>query len=387
VQGAKRKVFVDFVLQLNFLLCTLNFALKITKNIMSDYLSLENVTKRFQSPEGKDVTAVDSANLDIAKGEFVTLLGPSGCGKTTTLRMIAGFEFPTEGRIVLEGKDIAMLPPNKREMAMVFQSYALFPHLSVYENIAYGLRLRKMSGATLDKTVQDAMDVVNLKGMGKRRPAQLSGGQQQRVALARALAIKPKVLLFDEPLSNLDAKLRVSLRVEIRQLQKRLGITSIYVTHDQSEAMSLSDRIVVMSAGKIMQVAEPREIYLHPNNPFVADFIGQANFLDGVANSVNGEMAEVNVQGQVVNVPCQVALKPGPCKLVVRPETIKLGTEGTFAGRVKTVSYMGSTVEYALESMGKIINVVDHDATWQRVFNEEDDVRWTFRADRSYAMS
>jgi len=311
VQGAKRKVFVDFVLQLNFLLCTLNFALKITKNIMSDYLLLENVTKRFQSPEGKDVTAVDSANLDIAKGEFVTLLGPSGCGKTTTLRMIAGFEFPTEGRIVLEGKDIAMLPPNKREMAMVFQSYALFPHLSVYENIAYGLRLRKMSGATLDKTVQDAMDVVNLKGMGKRRPAQLSGGQQQRVALARALAIKPKVLLFDEPLSNLDAKLRVSLRVEIRQLQKRLGITSIYVTHDQSEAMSLSDRIVVMSAGKIMQVAEPREIYLHPNNPFVADFIGQANFLDGVANSVNGEMAEVNVQGQVVNVPCQVALSRG----------------------------------------------------------------------------
>lgn len=353
---------------------------------MGIYLSLQNVTKRFQSPEGKDVTAVDAATLDIAKGEFVTLLGPSGCGKTTTLRMIAGFEFPTEGRIVLEGKDIAMLPPNKREMAMVFQSYALFPHLSVYENIAYGLRLRKIDGPTLDKTVQDAMEVVNLKGMGKRRPAQLSGGQQQRVALARALAIKPKVLLFDEPLSNLDAKLRVSLRVEIRQLQKRLGITSIYVTHDQSEAMSLSDRIVVMSAGKIMQVAEPREIYLHPNNPFVADFIGQANFLDGVANRAADGMAEVAVQGQVVSVPCQPGLKPGPCKLVVRPETIKLGVDGTFAGRVKTVSYMGSTVEYALESMGQIINVVDHDATWQRVFNEDDEVRWTFRADRSYAM-
>lgn len=355
--------------------------------MMNNYLSLENVTKRFQSPEGKDVTAVDNANLNIVKGEFVTLLGPSGCGKTTTLRMIAGFEFPTEGRIVLDGKDIAMLPPNKREMAMVFQSYALFPHLSVYENIAYGLRLRKMDKAVLEAAVHDAMDVVNLKGMERRRPAQLSGGQQQRVALARALAIKPKVLLFDEPLSNLDAKLRVSLRVEIRQLQKRLGITSIYVTHDQSEAMSLSDRIVVMSQGRIMQVAEPRQIYLYPDNPFVADFIGQANFLDGVANRVNGGEAEVTVGGQTVRAPCQPDLKPGPCKLVVRPETIKLGTEGAFPAQVKTTSYMGSTVEYALDSMGKTINVVDHDATWQRVFNEGDEVRWTFRADRSFAMS
>jgi iron(III) transport system ATP-binding protein len=349
-------------------------------------LSLDNVTKEFKTPEGRLVTAVDAATLNIAPGEFLTLLGPSGCGKTTTLRMIAGFEYPTRGRIVLDGRDIAMVQPDKREMAMVFQSYALFPHLTVFENVAYGLRIRNVKAETLREKVATTLAMVGLEGKDRRRPSELSGGQQQRVALARAMAIEPRVLLFDEPLSNLDAKLRVSLRVEIRQLQKRLGITSIYVTHDQSEAMSLSDRIVVMSHGKIMQVDEPREIYLHPNNPFVADFIGQANFLDGVANRAADGMAEVAVQGQVVNVPCQVALKPGPCKLVVRPETIKLGVDGTFAGRVKTVSYMGSTVEYALESMGKIINVVDHDATWQRVFNEDDEVRWTFRADRSYAM-
>ncbi|MEZ5086852.1 MAG: ABC transporter ATP-binding protein [Tessaracoccus sp.] len=240
-------------------------------------LKLINLTKQFGRAQ-EIVTAVDAINLTIAPGEFVTLLGPSGCGKTTTLRMIAGFEDPTGGHVVLDGSDMISTPPNKRPMAMVFQSYALFPHLSVWDNLAYGLKIRRLPKGEIARQVEEVMASMNLEMFAKRAPNQLSGGQQQRVALARAMVMRPKVLLFDEPLSNLDAKLRERMRLEIRKLQRQLGITSVYVTHDQSEAMSMSDRIIVMNGGKIEQAATPDVIYRHPASIFVADFIGRANF-------------------------------------------------------------------------------------------------------------
>lgn len=241
-------------------------------------LSLADLTKTFGDAPAQ-VTAVDHICLDIEPGEFITLLGPSGCGKTTTLRMIAGFEDATSGQVLLDGANMVSVPANRRPMSMVFQSYALFPHLSVRDNVAYGLKLRKIAKSELDEAVDVALASMNLTAMADRAPSQLSGGQQQRVALARAMVVRPKVLLFDEPLSNLDAKLRVKMRIEIRRMQKRLGITSVYVTHDQSEAMAMSDRIVVMNSGRIEQVAPPSEIYLHPASVFVADFVGRANFL------------------------------------------------------------------------------------------------------------
>ena len=218
-------------------------------------------------------------SIDIERGQFVTLLGPSGCGKTTTLRLVAGFEFPTHGSIILDGKPIDELPPNRRDMAMVFQSYAIFPHLNVFENIAYGLKIKKLSQADIRRKVSGVLDLTELQGLENRAPDQLSGGQQQRVALARAIINRPSVLLFDEPLSNLDAKLREQMRLEIRRIQQTFRITSIYVTHDQTEAMTVSDRIVVMDAGAVRQVGTPFEVYSRPANRFVADFIGRANFL------------------------------------------------------------------------------------------------------------
>ncbi|MBE9473168.1 MAG: ABC transporter ATP-binding protein, partial [Chloroflexi bacterium] len=244
----------------------------------STTLVLDNLVKTF-GRRGQ-VRAVNRLSLEIHQGEFVTLLGPSGCGKTTTLRLIAGFEFPTSGRILLDGEVINDLPPNKRPMAMVFQNYALFPHMSVFDNISYGLKVKRQPPDLIRESVEIVMQLMNLVGLGDRMPHQLSGGQQQRVALARALVMQPRVLLFDEPLSNLDAKLRVQMRVEIRRLQQRLGITTVYVTHDQAEAMSLSDRVVVIRDGQIEQVGTPSEIYQQPASLFVADFIGRANFIE-----------------------------------------------------------------------------------------------------------
>ena len=238
------------------------------------YLNLADVSKIFAGRGNvEEVKAVDGVSLDIEKGEFVTLLGPSGCGKTTTLRMIAGFEFRTSGTIMLDAQEIDRLPPHKRQMSMVFQSYAIFPHLTVFENVAYGLRVQRRPKEEVSRRVERVLDLVKLAGYGDRAPNQLSGGQQQRVALARALVMEPKVLLMDEPLSNLDAKLREQMRTEIRGIQKLLGITSIYVTHDQVEAMTMSDRIVVMNEGRVEQVGAPTVIYRRPRNRFVADFI------------------------------------------------------------------------------------------------------------------
>src|SRR5574344_3043246 len=261
-------------------------------------VKLEHITKIYKDYKTKkDFAAVDDVNLDIQPGSFVTLLGPSGCGKTTTLRMIAGFESPDKGEIYLGGEAINELTPNKRDTAMVFQSYALLPHYNVFDNVAYGLRIRKMPKEEINKKVMEMLDLVELTGLEGRMTNQLSGGQQQRVALARALVVEPGVLLFDEPLSNLDAKLRVTMRTEIRKIQQTVGITAVYVTHDQAEAMSISDQIIIMNKGRIAQMGTPREVYYQPKNEFVADFIGEVNFLEGKVTSVSDTEIKAEVNG------------------------------------------------------------------------------------------
>jgi len=251
----------------------------------------EDLTKVFG-----EVVAVDHVNLEIKHGEFFTLLGPSGCGKTTFLRCIAGLELPEEGKIFFDDQDVTEVPPHLRNTGMVFQNYALWPHMSVFDNIAYGLKIRKVPKDEIERRVKEVLKLVKLEGLENRTPHQLSGGQQQRVALARALVINPKVLLFDEPLSNLDAKLRVEMRAELKKLQRDLGITAIYVTHDQEEAMSISDRIAVMNRGKIMQVGTPKEIYKNPRNEFVARFIGQGTFLEGEVIGSEKDLLKVRLK-------------------------------------------------------------------------------------------
>ena len=295
------------------------------------YLTLKNITKVFPARGTTgEVTAVNDVSLDIQKGELVTLLGPSGCGKTTTLRIIAGFEFPTSGSLTLDGLEINSLPPHKREMSMVFQSYAIFPHLNVFENIAYGLNVQRLSKTAIKDRVNKVLDLVHLEGYGDRAPTQLSGGQQQRVALARALVMEPKVLLLDEPLSNLDAKLREEMRTEIRRIQKELNITSVYVTHDQIEAMTLSDRIVVMNQGIIEQIGSPVEIYRFPNSKFVANFIGRANFIPGEVQDKRGNKLVVNALGKTLelsNVTRDLAAQD-KVTLIVRPEMVRIKKTG-----------------------------------------------------------
>ena len=328
------------------------------------YLALEKITKSFPPRGGAgEVIAVKEASLEIKQGELVTLLGPSGCGKTTTLRIIAGFEFPTTGLIVLDGKEINSLPPNKRDMSMVFQSYAIFPHLNIFENIAYGLNVQRLPKAEIERRVGAVMKLVELTGYEKRAPNQLSGGQQQRVALARALVMEPKVLLMDEPLSNLDAKLRESMRTEIRRIQRSLGITSVYVTHDQIEAMTLSDRVVVMNQGLIEQVGTPLEVYRYPNSRFVADFIGRANFIEAtVASSHPGELV-VQTLGQSVRLPgVQERYRAGDrLTLIARPEMIQIRPEGSLPGIVRQASYLGNMVDYVVDIGGKLVAVSETD--------------------------
>ncbi len=329
------------------------------------YLTLEKITKVFP-PRGTttEVTAVNDINLEIEKGELVTLLGPSGCGKTTTLRMIAGFEFPTTGKIVLDGKEINSLPPHKRDMSMVFQSYAIFPHLSVFGNIAYGLNVQKLSKPEIQKRVDKVLELVHLEGFGDRAPTQLSGGQQQRVALARALVMEPKVLLMDEPLSNLDAKLREEMRTEIRRIQKELNITSVYVTHDQIEAMTLSDRIVIMNQGIIEQIGSPVEVYRFPNSRFVANFIGRANFVEGVVQSQLEDTLIVESLDKVIHLK-NVNRNFSPMDkvtLIVRPEMIRIKKSGElYDSIIKRASYLGDVVEYDIDVRGQMMTGVESD--------------------------
>ncbi len=358
------------------------------------HLQLQEVSKTFIN-RGKEVTAVQDVNLDIAPGEFITFLGPSGCGKTTTLRMVAGFEDTTSGRVVLDGDDMVSLPPNKRPMSMVFQSYALFPHLSVRDNVAYGLKLRKLPAKEIDEQVKVALTSMNLTALADRAPNELSGGQQQRVALARAMVMRPKVLLFDEPLSNLDAKLRVRMRLEIRRLQQRMGITSIYVTHDQAEAMTMSDRIVVMNAGRIEQVAPPEELYRRPASVFVADFIGRANFLDATARQVVDGQCVVTLLGQEMRVACQETVAAGDAvTVVVRPESLRLNAaEGGVAGELsgncgKVVSavFYGDHVEYEVETAAGTLVCVESDPDVAAIHKEGDDVLVRVESSRAWAL-
>ncbi len=344
-------------------------------------LRLENLSKIFPEREGQgEVRAVNDVSLTISAGEFVTLLGPSGCGKTTTLRLIAGFELPTSGRILLDGKDISMQPPNKRDMSLVFQSYALFPHMTVFDNIAYGLRTAGMPRAQVQAKVNEALAQMDLEGLGERRPNELSGGQQQRVALARSLVMEPRVLLFDEPLSNLDAKLRVQMRSEIRRLQRRLNITSVYVTHDQIEAMAMSDRIVVMNAGRIEQIGTPQEVYRYPQSRFVADFIGRANFIETRVEAVDGEQVTATVLGRTVHVPMEPLPKVNdPLVAVLRPESLYI-TDDTagYPAVIEQTMYLGAETEYIVQAEGQALTVIESGLSALRLFDEGQTVGLSF---------
>jgi iron(III) transport system ATP-binding protein len=313
---------------------------------MTDSITIRGLNKVFAGPEGGTVAAVRDVSLEIGAGRLVTLLGPSGCGKTTLLRMIAGFEEPTSGDILFGDRRMNEVPPNRRDTAMVFQSYAIFPHLDVFENVAFGLRLRRLDGAEIDARVNRVLELTGLSGYARRSPNQLSGGQQQRVALARSIVMEPRVLLFDEPLSNLDAKLREQMRVEIRELQQRVGITAVYVTHDQVEAMSISDEIVIMNAGAVEQRGSPHAIYARPASRFVADFIGKANF---VAASI-ADAGSVDIAGHRLAVAGMPAMPVGTAvTLVVRPEAVRLSVDaGLFAGTVKRVMFLGNLAEYLI---------------------------------------
>jgi putative spermidine/putrescine transport system ATP-binding protein len=306
------------------------------------YLELTDIHKRFG-----ETVAVEDFNLTAEKGEFVSFLGPSGCGKTTTLRMIAGFEVPTAGTIRINGEDVTYRPPNRRNVGMVFQSYALFPNMTVADNIGFGLKVRKRSKDDIRKRVGELLEIVNLPEKGARYPYQLSGGQQQRVALARALAFEPQVLLLDEPLSALDAKIRVALRHEIRQIQRQLGITTVYVTHDQEEALSLSDRVVVMSEGRMEQVGTPFEVYNFPTTAFVASFVGTLNVLPAVV--VDAGRGELTIEGQPVRLTSGFEGVSGrEVRMALRPEMVSLGRRpeecNNLTGKVTDVSFLGSIV-------------------------------------------
>jgi iron(III) transport system ATP-binding protein len=319
-------------------------------------LELRGLIKVFPDPRdpAREVRAVDDVSLVVRAGELVTLLGPSGCGKTTALRMVAGFETPTAGGILIDGVEVTGRPPNLRDTAMVFQSYAIFPHLTVSENVGFGLSTRRVPPAEIARRVEALLDLVQLGGLGQRSPDRLSGGQQQRVALARAVITEPKVLLFDEPLSNLDAKLRAEMRGEIRGIQRRVGITSLYVTHDQAEAMALSDRIVVMRAGRIEQVGTPVEVYARPATRFVADFVGRVNFL--AAEPAGPRAVRVRLDAATVDLTVAAGAPAGAAArlAVLRPEAIRLvpaarAVPGQPRGRVRRTVYLGDVADYEVE--------------------------------------
>ncbi len=306
---------------------------------------LEQVTKRFD-----EVVAVDSVSLEVPAGSFFALLGPSGCGKTTTLRMIGGFEQPTAGRVWLAGVDVTGLPPFKRDVNTVFQSYALFPHLSVFENVAFGLRRRGIRGRELKRRVEEALELVDLPEVAHRRPRQLSGGQQQRVALARALVNRPRVLLLDEPLGALDLKLRKQMQLELKRIQHEVGITFIHVTHDQEEAMAMADSIAVMNRGRIEQLGAPHELYERPRTAFVASFLGVSNLLAGVADGDG--LVRLDRGGQVRVGQAALAGRSGRVAVGVRPEKIRLGAveENCLSGRIVEVAYLGVATQYVVDT-------------------------------------
>lgn len=349
---------------------------------------LEHISKIYQDPKsGKDFYAVKDTTLDIRPGSFVTLLGPSGCGKTTTLRMIAGFESPDEGEIYLGDEPINELTPNRRDTAMVFQSYALLPHYNVFDNVAYGLKLRKVPKEEIRERVLKILDLVEMTGMESRMTNQLSGGQQQRVALARALVIEPSVLLFDEPLSNLDAKLRVNMRTEIRRIQQEVGITAIYVTHDQSEAMSLSDQIIVMNRGVVAQMGTPQEIYYHPVDEFVADFIGEANFLKGKITAHEGEDGILDIQGHKLTMAGAGSFPVGrECTLVLRPEAASVADRGVLPCQVVLSCFMGSYQNYHVTVGDTLVKITEFNPKHKKIYDVGEKVFLDFRMEDSHLL-
>ena len=342
---------------------------------------LQSLTKRYG-----EVRAVNSISLDVADGHFISLLGPSGCGKTTTLKCIAGFEHADEGRILFDGRDISGLPPEKRDIGMVFQSYALFPHMTVARNLAFGLQMRKLSSGEINTRVAEVLEMVQMPHLKDRYPRELSGGQQQRVALARALVIQPSILLLDEPLANLDAKLRDEMRTFIRDLQQRVGITTLYVTHDQAEAMTMSDRVVVMFEGRIAHVGSPEEIYDRPADQQVAAFVGQSNFINGV---VAGHAGGPCLTGAFGRVPLgtMTATDGAGMTLLARPESIAIGpvTEAAdAAGTVDARYYLGSYIDYRVRLADD--QVVTVHGTPPARFSPGDSVGLTFDPERLWAV-
>jgi spermidine/putrescine transport system ATP-binding protein len=350
-------------------------------------VELSQVTKRF----GEEVTAVEAIDLEVGDGEFFSLLGPSGCGKTTTLRMIAGLEFPTEGSIRIFGEEMGIRPPNKRPVNTVFQSYALFPHMTVFDNVAFGLQMSGVDGAEIDRRVNEAIDLVQLGGMATRSPKQLSGGQQQRVALARALVNRPKVLLLDEPLGALDLKLRQAMQLELKDIQQEVGISFVYVTHDQQEALTMSDRIGVMSLGKLLQVGTPEEIYESPATRFVADFIGETNFIDG----------EVVAPGEVRiasgdTVRARTHSPPGSkVTLALRPEKLQIhaSADGIPAdrcrlkGRIHRRIYYGDVHYYEVEVGPSLIDVMVGNRPGLQIWSEGTEVVIDFHPEAAEALT
>jgi iron(III) transport system ATP-binding protein len=343
-------------------------------NAKAASVSFRNVTKIY----GRDVRAVDSINLEVAAGTLVTLLGPSGCGKTTTLRMIAGLEMASEGQIFIGDQDVTSLPATDRDVSMVFQSYALFPHMTVMENVSYGLKFSGFNKAETRERAEAGLALVGLSAFGGRLPSELSGGQQQRVAVARALVLEPQVLLFDEPLSNLDAKLRRQVREEIREIQQNLGLTVVYVTHDQEEALAVSDEIVVMRNAAIAQKGTPRQLYEEPADAFVADFIGEANLIPCTILSVTGDQAEVGVADYRQHLAAR-GMSPGPARLAVRPSRVRLDPDMSapgMAARIVKATYVGSRMEYTVEAVfGTLFAVLDDVVT---PFAVGSDVRLSF---------
>lgn len=338
---------------------------------MEDRFAVEvrDVTKRFPGPGGRpgsEVLAVDAVTLQIRDGEFFSMLGPSGCGKTTTLRMIAGFEHPTSGEIYIHGTPMGLTPPYQRNTNMVFQNYALFPHMTIARNVGFGLEMKKVPAAERERRVQEVLTMVRLGAFGPRRPNQLSGGQQQRIALARALVNRPEVLLLDEPLGALDLKLRKEMQLELKTLQQEVGITFVYVTHDQEEALTMSDRIAVMHQGRVLQVGTPTEIYERPSSRFVADFIGESNFLEGVVEQQDGRLATVLVDNRL-RVVAESAdhVQPGmKVTTAVRPEKIRLlprplaGENNAFPGQVEQVVYIGTATMFKIRLSDNVVITV-----------------------------
>jgi spermidine/putrescine transport system ATP-binding protein len=353
---------------------------------------LDQVVKRFGS-----MVAVDRLSLEIHRGEFFSMLGPSGCGKTTTLRLIGGFETPSEGMVRLDGQDVTDLPAYRRNVNTVFQSYGLFPHLSVYDNVAFGLRRRRVPGKEVERRVTEALELVNLAGYGKRRRAQLSGGQQQRVALARALVNRPQVLLLDEPLGALDLKLRKQMQLELKRIQKEVGITFVFVTHDQEEAMTISDRIAVMNKGRIEQLGPPEEVYERPATEFVAEFLGASNLLEGTYRGSQGGWGLVDLDsGAAIRIPDQSDRRAGErLRVGVRPEKIAIlpagdrltATQNVVVGTLRSAVFAGVSYQYFFQTNeGREMSAFDRNASGEAIARPGDAVRLAWAPEHTFVI-